>query len=287
MSKYFHPKNIAASLGKDPYTTISTSYSKAHGLYRQKQIDDEIHRILNKKKPSSSKITIIISPSNTNLLSMYHHHHHCIDIQLLDGKKKNSNSKGRVVWFWNEWETATDERIMKGFIAALDSTWVDPSNTTTTSTCSSGSGSGNKSKRECNVGSGGSGNGKKKRKASVQQSIIDSCITNSQKCMRRDDDEMSRNSSKMNNNNHTSIDAGEKRKRAALAAESRMVSCSSSRSSSSSNDVAKMAKMSFDINVVKQPNEGEQQMRKKNDNNPTTKKQTQEDIEVIDLVDSD
>ena len=35
--------------------------------------------------------------------------------------------KGRVVWLWKEWETATDERVMKSVIAALDSTWVDES----------------------------------------------------------------------------------------------------------------------------------------------------------------
>ena len=29
-----------------------------------------------------------------------------------------------MVWFWNEWEKATDERVMKGAIAALDVSWT-------------------------------------------------------------------------------------------------------------------------------------------------------------------
>lgn len=79
MSKYHHPKNIAASQGKDPYTTITTSYSKIHGLYRQKQVDDEIQRIRTNKQPSSSKISIQYN-STTNVVSAYHHHHHCLDL---------------------------------------------------------------------------------------------------------------------------------------------------------------------------------------------------------------
>jgi len=126
MSKYHHPKNIAASQGKDPYTTITTSYSKTHGLYRQKQVDDEIQRIRTHKQPSSSKITIQYN-STTNVLSMYHHHHHCLDVQFASSKEFQMGRKGRVIWLWKEWETATDERVMKSIIAALDSTWVDES----------------------------------------------------------------------------------------------------------------------------------------------------------------
>eukprot|EP00581_Thalassiosira_minuscula_P010885 CAMPEP_0183732414 /NCGR_PEP_ID=MMETSP0737-20130205/38413_1 /TAXON_ID=385413 /ORGANISM="Thalassiosira miniscula, Strain CCMP1093" /LENGTH=200 /DNA_ID=CAMNT_0025965427 /DNA_START=1 /DNA_END=603 /DNA_ORIENTATION=- len=127
MSRYYHPKNIAAcnangdsTAGK--WATMSTKYSKTKGMYRQKQVDDEIERIRSFKKPSSSKITIIIHGSN--LLQVYHHHHHCLDVQLTGGRR----GKGRVVWFWKDWETATDERVMKGAIAALDSNWIDPSN---------------------------------------------------------------------------------------------------------------------------------------------------------------
>lgn len=29
-----------------------------------------------------------------------------------------------MIWFWEGWETATDERVMKGAIAALDSSWT-------------------------------------------------------------------------------------------------------------------------------------------------------------------
>ena len=126
MSKYHHPKNIAASQGKDPYTTITTSYSKIHGLYRQKQVDDEIQRIRTHKQPSSSKITIQFN-STTNVVSAYHHHHHCLDIQFTSFKEFQMGSKGRVIWFWKEWETATDERVMKSIIAVLDSTWIDSS----------------------------------------------------------------------------------------------------------------------------------------------------------------
>ncbi|KAL9189029.1 hypothetical protein ACHAXT_011519 [Thalassiosira profunda] len=119
MSKYHHPMNVAAAKG-DPNSraTISTAYSRAHGLYRQKQVDDEIERIRAGKKPSSSKITVTISP--TNLLTLYHHHHHCLDVQLT-----SRGGKGRVVWFWSAWEKATDERVLKGAIAALDSSWTD------------------------------------------------------------------------------------------------------------------------------------------------------------------
>lgn len=102
MSKYHHPKNIEASEGKNPYAiaAISTPYSKTHGLFRQKQVDDEIQRVRAYKKPSTSKVTITIS--STNLLKMYHYHHHCLDIQLT-----SRSGKGRVVWMWNDYETAT------------------------------------------------------------------------------------------------------------------------------------------------------------------------------------
>jgi len=126
MSKYHHPKTIAASQGKDPYTTITTSYSKIYGLYRQKQVDDEIQRIRTHKQPSSSKITIQFN-TKTNVLSAYHHHHHCLDILFTSSKEFQMGGKGRVIWFWAEYETATDERVMKSIIAALDSTWVDES----------------------------------------------------------------------------------------------------------------------------------------------------------------
>ena len=121
MARYHHPKNIAAARGDhqdaNNRATITTSYSKATGLYRQKQVDNEIARIRAHKKPSSSsKITVTISP--TNLLSLYHYHHHCLDVQLT-----SRCGKGRVVWFWDDWETATDERVIKGAIAALDSSW--------------------------------------------------------------------------------------------------------------------------------------------------------------------
>lgn len=123
MSRYHHPKNIAASNGghaEGQWATITTAYSKSKGMYRQKQVDDEIDRIRSFKRPSSSKITITID--GDNLLKVYHHHHHCLDIQLTGGR----NGKGRVVWFWTNYETATDERVMKGAIAALDSSWIDP-----------------------------------------------------------------------------------------------------------------------------------------------------------------
>ena len=133
MSRYHHPKNEAASKGSS-WATISTPYSKAKGMYRQKQVDDELDRIRTFKKPSSSKITITID-NGSNLLQVYHHHHHCLDVELTGGR----GGKGRVVWFWKEWETATDERVMKGVITALDSSWSDPNKnagvaTTATST---------------------------------------------------------------------------------------------------------------------------------------------------------
>mmetsp|Transcript_3622 Transcript_3622/g.9233 ORF Transcript_3622/g.9233 Transcript_3622/m.9233 type:complete len:175 (+) Transcript_3622:95-619(+) len=119
MSRYHHPKNVAASMGNNLYAraAIATPYSKARGLYRQKQVDEEIERIRSCKRPSSSKITVTIGPAN--VLRMYHHHHHCLDIQLTSRR-----GKGRVVWFWEGWETATDERVMKGAIAALESSWT-------------------------------------------------------------------------------------------------------------------------------------------------------------------
>mmetsp|Transcript_3732 Transcript_3732/g.7844 ORF Transcript_3732/g.7844 Transcript_3732/m.7844 type:complete len:224 (-) Transcript_3732:325-996(-) len=123
MSRYHHPKNVAAAKGNQTegqWATIATAYSKAKGMYRQKQVDDEIERMRSFKKPSSSKITITIDSSN--LMRIYHHHHHCLDIQLEGGR----GGKGRVVWIWREWETATDERVMKGVIAAMDSSWSDP-----------------------------------------------------------------------------------------------------------------------------------------------------------------
>ncbi len=90
MSKYHHPMNVdAADGGSNSRATISTSYSRTHGLYRQKQVDDEIERVRAGKKPSSSKITITISP--TNLLTMYHHHHHCLDVQLTKRPRTNGS----------------------------------------------------------------------------------------------------------------------------------------------------------------------------------------------------
>ena len=134
MAKYYHPKNIAAARGESSgvRATITTPYSKSNGLYRQKQVDDEIERIRNYKKPSSSKITVTID-STTRLLRLYHHHHHCLDVQLTERK-----GKGRVVWFWNQWETATDERVMKGAIAALDSSWNNENKDSTITSSTSG-----------------------------------------------------------------------------------------------------------------------------------------------------
>ena len=124
MSKYHHPKNVAASSvnhsNNGQWATISTAYSKNNGLYRQKQVDDEINRIRACKQPSSSKITITLDGSH--LLRVYHHQHRCLDIQLEEARR----GKGRVVWFWNAWETATDERVLKGALAALDASWSDP-----------------------------------------------------------------------------------------------------------------------------------------------------------------
>ena len=88
-------------------------------------MDYEIHRIRSYKKPSSSKITITID-SSTSLLTMHHHHHHCLDFQL-----SSRSGKGKVVWFWKEWEKATDERVMKGAIAALDESWTGKVHKTT------------------------------------------------------------------------------------------------------------------------------------------------------------
>lgn len=110
---------------------------------------------LGKKKRPACKITITVSVvdddtavgnggdargdasssnSNSMVLQAYHHHHHILDIQLpssssassLSSSLERRSGKGRVVWFWKEWETATDERVMKGVIAALDSSWIDP-----------------------------------------------------------------------------------------------------------------------------------------------------------------
>jgi len=182
MSKYHHPKNIAASQGKDPYTTITTSYSKIYGLYRQKQVDDEIQRIRTHKQPSSSKITIQFN-STTNVLSMYHHHHHCLDLQFTSFKEFQMGGKGRVVWFWTEYETATDERVMKSVIAALDSSWVDKSSV---------------------------GNSDKQKQEDSKQSKISSLFKKKKKC------------NEMSSTTVTESADDDKRKRAAMAAESRM-----------------------------------------------------------------
>jgi len=182
MSKYHHPKNIAASQGKDPYTTITTSYSKTHGLYRQKQVDDEIQRIRTHKQPSSSKITIQFN-STTNVLSAYHHHHHCLNVQFASSKEFQMGGKGRVVWFWTEYETATDERVMKSVIAALDSSWVDDSSV---------------------------GNSDKQKQENSKQSKISSMFNKKKKC------------NEMSSTTVTESADDDKRKRAAMAAESRM-----------------------------------------------------------------
>ena len=179
MSKYYHTKNAAAARG-DPNSnsraTVTTPYSKKHGLYRQKQVDGEIERIRAYKKPSSSsKITITIGP--TNLLTMHHHHHHCLDVQLT-----SRSGKGRVVWFWEGWETATDERVMKGVISALDSSWSESD------------------VHDADATKGGVANSVEKKGASKSPATIKRFLGNA-------DDQPS---------------AGEKRKRAASAAESRM-----------------------------------------------------------------
>ena len=182
MSKYHHPKNIAASQGKDPYTTITTSYSKTHGLYRQKQVDDEIQRIRTNKSPSSSKITIQFN-STTNVVSVYHHHHHCLDVQFTSSKEFKMGGKGRVIWLWKEWETATDERVMKSVIAVLDSTWVVDSSI---------------------------GNSDKQKQEDSKQNKISSLFNNKKKC------------NEMSSTTVTESADDDKRKRAAMAAESRI-----------------------------------------------------------------
>ena len=195
MSRYFHPKNISGGF----LANTSTHYSIKHGLYRQKQIDDEINRIRANKKPSSSKISITISPSN--LLSMYHHHHHCLDIQLT-----SRTGKGRVVWFWDKWEKATDERVMKGVIAALDSSW-------------------NGQQQQQSGGEETSPPHSSKKK-NIRNFFDRSNNSNSNSKKSNDDDAIVLSDSEQK------VDAGEKRKRAATAAESRMSETSITPSSS-------------------------------------------------------
>lgn len=91
--------------------------------------------------------------------------------------------KGRVVWLWKEYETATDERIIKSVIAALDSTWVD----------------------ESSVGSGCDDEG-----SQGKQSKISNLFNKKKKC------------NEMSSTTTTESADDDKRKKAATAAESRM-----------------------------------------------------------------
>ncbi|GMH90891.1 hypothetical protein TL16_g11899 [Triparma laevis f. inornata] len=85
---------------------------------RQKQVSTELSRILRSGSsplPFPSKIHFQIDVGQCKNMLIFHHHHHL----ALKWVLPSENFGGGPIWIWEDWETSTDERVMKAVILEL------------------------------------------------------------------------------------------------------------------------------------------------------------------------
>ena len=137
LSSYHHPKNVAFTRGGGYNNSLVplSKYASTHGPHRQAQVDKELKKILRARGPAKSKdgSKIHVTVTSDRLFLFHHHRHPCI--RFLLPPPGSVNGKWTLLWWWDTYETATDERVMKAVMAGLSAIngieefWVDEGET--------------------------------------------------------------------------------------------------------------------------------------------------------------